>query len=124
MTPPFKLDENLPAEAAQVLRDAGFDAATVGEQRLSGEPDPAIAAVCRVEGRALVTLDTDFADLRTYPPGRTAGIIVLRLRRQDRAHVLETIRRLVPLLTTETLAGHLWIVDEDRVRIRSGRGDR
>ena len=80
--------------------------------------------MCRVEGRALVTLDTDFADLRTYPPGRTAGIIVLRLRRQDRAHVLETIRRLVPPLTTETLAGHLWIVDEDRVRIRSGRGDR
>ena len=116
-----RLDENLPAEAAEVLRAAGLDVATVPGQALSCEPDSAIAAVCRVEARALVTLDTDFADLRTYPPDRTAGIVVLRFRRQDRAHVAGTLRRPAPLFATEPLAGHLWIVDEERVRIRSGR---
>ena len=86
--------------------------ATVTGQLLSGEPDSVVSAVCRVERRALVTLDTDFADLRTYPPETHAGIVVLRLRRQDRAHVVATLRRLVPL------AGFLWIVDEERVRVR------
>ena len=64
----FKLDENLPAEAADLLRDAGYDAVTVLEQEMSGETDASVAAVCEQEGRVLVTLDTDFADLRTYPP--------------------------------------------------------
>ena len=117
----FKLDENMPAEAADVLRGAGHDAATVTEQRLSGEPDSVVSAVCRVERRALVTLDTDFADLRTYPPEAHAGIVVLRLRRQDRPYVVETLRRLLPLLASERLEGMLWIVDEERVRIRGSR---
>ena len=112
----FKLDENMPTEAADVLRAAGHDAATVREQDLSGEPDSVISAVCRVEQRALVTLDTDFADLRRYPPEAHSGIVVLRLRRQDRQHVVETLQRLVPLIATEPLAGFLWIV------ARSGSG--
>lgn len=120
MTVRVKLDENLPADAATLLREAGHDAATVAEQNLSGEPDAGISAVCRVERRALVTLDTDFADIRVYPPEAHAGLVVLRLKRQDRPHVLDVLRRLLPLLVTERLDGRLWIVDEERVRIRGG----
>ena len=114
----FKLDENLPAEAADILRAAGHDAATVSEQGLGGAPDPAVSAVCRVERRALVTLDTDFADLRAYPPEVYVGLVVLRLRRQDRPHVVAVLQRLLPLFDAEPLDGRLWIVDEQRVRIR------
>jgi len=56
-----------------LLREAGHDAATVIEQHLGGQHDPDIAAVCRKEARAVVTLDTDFADIRTYPPEQYAG---------------------------------------------------
>lgn len=114
----FKVDENLPMEVAGVLREAGHDAVTVGEQQLGGEADPAIAAVCRIERRTLLTLDTDFADLRAYPPESAAGIVVLRLRRQDRAHVVAVVTRLLPRFEEEPLAGFLWIVDEERIRIR------
>ena len=64
----FKVDENLPIEIAKLLRDAGHDALTVQEQRLGGGSDPDIAAVCKEENRALVTLDVDFGDIRSYPP--------------------------------------------------------
>lgn len=64
----FKIDENLPVEAAEILRQAGYDASTVVEQRLGGKPDSDIASVCQQEGRALITLDTDFGDIRAYPP--------------------------------------------------------
>ncbi|WP_246604644.1 DUF5615 family PIN-like protein [Chloracidobacterium aggregatum] len=65
----FKVDENLPVDIADLLRQAGYDAATVFEQRLEGSPDSSLAAVCQKEGRVLVTLDTDFADILAYPTG-------------------------------------------------------
>ena len=114
----FKVDENLPAEAVHVLRRAGHDAVMVLDEHLDGKPDAEIACACRREGRALVTLDADFGDIRLYPPKQLPGLVVLRLRRQDRPHVLRTLERLTQMLTTEPLAGHLWIVDEQHVRIR------
>jgi len=74
----FKIDENLPVEADQLLVGAGHDAMTVLDQSLGGRPDPDVAAVCQREQRALVTLDLDFSDIRTYPPQDYFGIIVLR----------------------------------------------
>ena len=114
----FKIDENLPRRVAAALRDAGHDAETIGEQDLSGADDPVIADVLRRESRALVTLDLDFADIRAYPPPEHPGIIVLRPHRQDRDSVLRLVTGFIPLLEQEPLAGHLWIVDETRVRVR------
>lgn len=113
----FKVDENLPAEAAALLREAGHDVHTVRDEGLSGAPDPRIAEACRSEGRALLTLDTDFANIFAYPPEGLLGVVVLRLSRQDKTHVLEVLAGLVPLLNAETLTGRLWIVDERRVRV-------
>jgi len=53
----FKLDENLPAGAARVLADAGHDVSTALQERLGGKPDSRIAETCKLEERALITLD-------------------------------------------------------------------
>ena len=116
----FKIDENLPIEVAQLLQGAGYDALTIGDQRMTGEPDPRVAAVCVAEQRVLVTLDLDFADIRTYPPGEFPGIIVLRPHTQAKPSVLALIARLDTLLSAEPLAGNLWILDEFNLRIREG----
>ena len=116
----FKLDENLPGSLRDVLHPAGHEAVTVGDQRLTGAPDLRVAEVCRAEARVLLTLDLDFADIRVYPPGNHAGIIVLRLAEQGRSYAASAVRSILPLLATEPLAGHLWIVDERSVRIRGG----
>lgn len=115
---PFKIDENLHPDVAPFLRDYGHDAVTVWDQGLRGTPDANLAEVCRTEGRVLVTLDLDFADIRAYPPEEYPGLIVLRIAHQDKVSVLETLGRIVPLLERETLDKHLWIVDEQSVRIR------
>ena len=114
----FKIDENLPVEVAGSLRQAGYDAATVSEQHLEGSPDSDIASVCQQERRALITLDTDFADIRAYPPEKFPELIVLRLRWQDKPHVLEILDHLIPVLSSEPLEHLLWIVDETHIRIR------
>ncbi len=116
----FRIDENLHSDAAELLRQHGHDALTVYDQGLQGEADPDIAKVCRQEGRAVVTLDLDFSDIRNYPPADYPGIIVLRLDDQSRASVLDVLRRIIPLLDAEPLVGNLWIVQKTGLRIREG----
>jgi predicted nuclease of predicted toxin-antitoxin system len=114
----FKVDENLPIDVAQLLREAGHDVYSVHEQGLVGAKDQVLAEVCQSENRAMVTLDTHFADIRTYPPENYYGLIVLRLTHQDKPHVLEVMRRVLKLFPSEALEGKLRIVDEKRVRVR------
>jgi predicted nuclease of predicted toxin-antitoxin system len=114
----FKIDENLPIETAHLLQRAGHDAMTVADQQMSGQVDSNIARVCQTEHRVLITLDIDFADIRTYPPSNYPGLIVLRLDRQDKPHVLDVIRRLIASFENEPLDQRLWIVEEARIRIR------
>ena len=116
----FKIDENLPAEIGGVARAHGHEAHSVLEERLGGSPDDAVARVCREEDRVLITLDLDFADIRSYPPELSPGIIVLRLARLDRESVLALMPRILTLLETEPIRQRLWIVDEKRTRIRGG----
>ena len=114
----LKTDENVHPDAAVYLRQQGHDALTVWDQSLRGTTDANLAAVCQSERRALITLDMDFSDIRAYPPEESAGIIVLRLESQSRHHVLATIARLLPTLTTHGIEGHLWIVSESGIRVR------
>jgi predicted nuclease of predicted toxin-antitoxin system len=86
--PKFKLDENMPVEAAQLLAAAGHDVATVVDQGMGGQPDATVATACQVERRAIVTFDLDFADIRAYPPADYHGIIVFRLSRPTKHHLL------------------------------------
>lgn len=116
----LKIDENLPAECAAPLRKAGFEADTVADERLTGADDRLIADRSRAEDRVLVTLDLDFGNVRAYPPADHAGIIVLRLKRQDKHSVLALMHRVVLTLTNRTPAGELWIVEADRIRFRTG----
>lgn len=114
----FKIDENLPAELAAMLVEAGHDAVTVYDQNLEGEPDNVVSKVCQMEKRAVVTLDVGFSNVYEYPPDEYLGIIVLRSRNQDKISILNTFRKALPLLESEPLVGKLWIVDEKKVRIR------
>ncbi len=116
----FKTDENLPVEVADDLRQTGHDTLTVADQQLAGQPDVRVAEVCKAEGRAVVTLDLDFSDIRVYPPNDYAGIIVSRPSVQTITNTRRLIGQVIALLPTEPLAGHLWIVDEGQIRIRAG----
>jgi predicted nuclease of predicted toxin-antitoxin system len=89
----LKIDENLPADCAGILIQAGLQAESVAEEGMTGADDSALAAASRSEGRVLITLDLDFANIRAYPPADHAGIIVLRPKRQEKQSVLELVQR-------------------------------
>lgn len=116
----FKLDENLPACVGSVLTVPGHDAHTVADEGLAGAQDQAVLAACIAEGRILLTLDLDFADIRAYPPGSYPGIWVLRPPKQTFKAIEALVAAAVRLCATETAYGRLWVIDEQRVRIRAG----
>jgi predicted nuclease of predicted toxin-antitoxin system len=66
-----KLDENMPVEAAELLRVAGWTCDTVLEEGLRGAEDRGVSARCQAEGRVLFTLDLD---LPTSGPTLRASI--------------------------------------------------
>ena len=114
----FKIDENLPVELANLLQEAGYDAMTVNQQELSGEKDQIIFDICQQEGRVLVTLDLDFADIRSYPPKQFLGIMVLRVIRQDKPYLISVFQKVIRFLSQESVVHRLWIIEENRIRIR------
>ena len=104
----FKLDENLPGALAGLFTEAGHDAVTVSEQEMAGASDPRIASVCRRERRALLTLDMDFAAIRTYPPQDYPGLVVFRLSRHGPGLVLKTN---IPRFNRSSGAMEIWYHD-------------
>lgn len=103
----LKFDENLPVDLTDVYQQAGYDASSVFQQNLSGGKDEHLLSICRAD-----------ADVRTYPPSENRGIVVLRLQRRDKLHVIEIMARLLGTFESEEVDRRLWIVDESRVRIR------
>jgi predicted nuclease of predicted toxin-antitoxin system len=94
----FKLDENLPREACEPLRARGWDAVTVLDQGMAAARDNELFEVCSREGRVLITLDQDFADIRAYATGKHAGIVILRTPDQGKHAVIRIMHRVADAL--------------------------
>ena len=116
----WKLDENLGSRCTALLSSAGHDVATVAQERLNGAADQALFETCVREGRALLSLDLDFADVVRFPPHGAAGIAVLRLSKRPSLAMLEKlVRDLIRMLNTESITGPLWIVEAGRIRVHA-----
>ncbi len=114
----FKLDENLPVEASAPLVQAGYDVHTTLQENLGGVSDPNLLNICKKESRVLLTLDLDFCNILEYPPGRYAGIIVIRSLNQSKNSVIWFLNTIIiPNLPNE-MQGHLLIAQKNGIRIR------
>ena len=114
----LKLDENLPHDLTADLAGRGHDVHTVHDERLAGQPDPVVVGTAASEGRMVLTLDRGVGDLRRYPPGSHAGVVVRRPTTQDPVSVIELVARFLSAYSLDDLHGCTVIVEPDRIRIR------
>ncbi|MFL9828437.1 DUF5615 family PIN-like protein [Rhodoplanes sp. SY1] len=118
----IKLDENIGRRGVDLLRRQGHDVETVRDEELHGAPDQAIYAACVVERRTLVTLDRDFSQVLRFPPGPTAGLVVLDPGRPvTLPRLLARIEAFMTLARSRRVEGELWIVEPGRVRVHLDR---
>ena len=91
--------------------------ATVDREELSSVTDETLIEICRVEDRAIVSFDKDFADVGRCPPGRYRGNVVLRLPEPvTLPKILNALTRVADLAETRSVVGRLWIVSINRIR--------
>lgn len=113
----LKLDENLPARLVPALAALGHAVDTVRDEGLAGGTDGTVWQAAQADRRFFVTQDLDFTDVRRYPPGTHAGLLVIRLRD---AHIHALATRVATLFAeepVETWAGSLVIATERKVRV-------
>ncbi|MCL5105009.1 MAG: DUF5615 family PIN-like protein [Armatimonadetes bacterium] len=114
----IKADENIPRSVVVLLRSNGHDAMHLIDQNMGGWSDSALWLVVQAEGRFLVTTDKGFGDLRAYPPGAHAGVMILR---PDEDGVTPLLRLVAGVLATEDLellAGTTTVVTPRGIRVR------
>lgn len=116
----LKLDENMPVSAAVYFREAGYEADTVVEEGLRGVDDDTLNRVATSERRILLTYDADFADIRSYPPGSHAGIVIFRLQDQRWAALKERLQALIESGLLHRFNAGLAVVTESRIRTHVG----
>jgi predicted nuclease of predicted toxin-antitoxin system len=117
MSVPVKVDEDLPADIAELLHVAGHDAKTVYAQEYTGLPDEQLWPKVQHEQRMLLTADKGFANARVYPPGSHAGVVLFRLPRESRAGYIRLAEFLLGQLKLETVAGAIVVVSPDAIRV-------
>ncbi|OPX98172.1 MAG: hypothetical protein A4E58_00989 [Syntrophorhabdus sp. PtaB.Bin006] len=114
----LKLDENLSRHLKPILSGLGHDVLTAADENLLSRPDTEVASACLKEGRMLLTLDVEFADLRKYPPGAHPGIILFRAPSFGPLTVNRFIADFVRSVNLKELTACVAVVDPDRVRVR------
>ena len=64
----IKFDENFPAQFAKISATLGRDVDTLADEKLKGQPDPAIWQVTKNSERFIIIQDLDFPDIRAFVP--------------------------------------------------------
>lgn len=114
----MKLDENLPRDLADELTRRGHDVDTVLDEQLGGHKDPVVVQAASDDGRLVITLDRGIGDIRAFPPGTHAGVVVLRPVSQDPVSILALLDRLLDAHELDEFSRCVTIIEPQRVRIR------
>lgn len=114
----IKLDENLPHRSRTVAASLGHDVDTVADEGLAGAEDPAVLAAAARADRLLITLDRGLGNIRQYPLGSHAGIVVLRVDSEDARTVTDAVQSFLGQKDLGDLTGCLVVVRGPMMRVR------
>jgi predicted nuclease of predicted toxin-antitoxin system len=112
------LDQGLPRSTVLHLRNAGIEAAHVGDRGLATASDAEILDIGRHEGSVVVTLDADFHTLLVLSGAAGPSVIRIRiegLRAEDLASLLVNVLK---VCKDDLMEGAMVSVAQNGIRIR------
>jgi predicted nuclease of predicted toxin-antitoxin system len=83
-----------------------------------GRSDIELGSAAKNEGRMILTMDLEFADLRKFPPGSHPGVLLFRPRSMGPLAVNRFVFDFVKSADLDEFAGCNVVVEHDRVRLR------
>ena len=112
-------DENIPWETVTWLtsRCPDIQISHIGHF-LAGATDREVFEWASQHHAIIVTYDSDFSDLRSFPLGRHFGIVRLRVWPTNVESTNDALERFLQALTWQEASGALVIVDARKVRVR------
>lgn len=114
----FLLDAGVPRAIQNFLEKLGYDALRLSQTKLWNATDEKIFSWAQKENRIIVTRDKGFGDIRNYPLGKHAGIIVIKDPNLSAVKITEIFGRAWAELKQEDFEHNLIIVDRKKVRLR------
>lgn len=86
------LDQGLPATAAALLRDQGWDAVHASEIGMHESSDPDILVYAALESRVVITLDRDFPQILALTAATRPSVVLIRQQRLRADGLIELLR--------------------------------
>ena len=114
-------DQNIRTDTVAYLHSCGHDVISTRDLNLSEGDDDIILAEAVCQDRVVLTFNSDFGDIRLFPPETHCGVIRLRVHPQDRGTVHPALDRVLGRLTPESLRGRIAIVQRGKIRLRGKR---
>lgn len=115
----FFLDENFTGSHAQkILARYPGSIYARRDSRFAGMLDPEIYRFLCREPFVFVSNDGDFLHPMTYPPGLTAGIIVLRTKGMRKSQVFRKLMMFLSSVRPADLKGTLVVITRNSIRTR------
>jgi predicted nuclease of predicted toxin-antitoxin system len=115
----FLIDNALSPVVARLLRLAGHDAVHLRERNLHAATDAVVFELAAAEGRALVSADTDFAQILAHRGASRPSLILFRSSRARRPEAqADLLLTRLAEIAERIEAGSIVVFDEARVRVR------
>ncbi len=112
------LDQGLPRSAVLHLKNAGIEAAHVGDRGLATASDSKILDVGRQEGCVVVTLDADFHALLALSGVTGPSVIRIRIEGLRAVDLATLLLDVLKVCRDDLMKGAMVSVTESGVRIR------
>lgn len=118
----FLADHCVPTSIINQLRDANFTVLRLQDYIPADLPAQEVLKISQRQQAILPSLNSDFADIISYPPEKYQGIIALQVRNYPEI-IPELMDRFLDYLNTNRTMSHyqgeLLLVEAHRIRMRS-----
>jgi len=114
----IKVDEDIPPVVANWLREQGYQSSTVYEQGMSGWKDGLLWEAVQAEEQFLITADKGFGDIRFYPPGSHAGVLLLPPDENGIEPIFNLLNAVLGEVDLSELVGALSVATPPSLRVR------